>query len=120
MGLLETIATVASLAIIITVALLIRRGRLLEKYALLWLAASLVLLVFSLFRGLIEVIAGFLGIYYGPSFLFLAGFVFLMLLLLHFSIVISGLSASRGALVREVALLRLEVERLRRGGDTPR
>jgi hypothetical protein len=117
MDLLTVVAVVTSSAIIVVVAVLIRKGRLLERYAILWLLASLVLLVFSLWRGLLDIVAYFLGFYYPPAFLFLAGFVFLMLILLHFSIVISTLSKQNSDLAREVGLLRLELERLVKGAS---
>jgi hypothetical protein len=113
MGLLEIVSVVSSLAIIVAVAALIKKGRLLEKYAILWLLASAVLLVFSLWRSLLDTVAYFLGFYYPPAFLFLAGFVFLMLILMHFSVVISSISKSNKSLAQEIGLLMLEIEKLR-------
>ena len=113
MGLLEIVSVVSSAAIIVVVTFLIRKGRLMEKYAILWLAASVVLLVFSLWRPLLDTVAHALGFYYPPALLFLAGFVFLMLILMHFSVVISSLSKHKKDLAQEIGLLKLEMEKLR-------
>ncbi len=94
----------------IVVIELIRRGRLKERYSLLWLFASIVMLVLSLSRALLEYVAHALGIYYAPSFLFLIAFLFLLLITLHFSVVISGLSEKNKRLAQEIALMRKEME----------
>ena len=90
---------------------LIRRGRLKEKYSLLWLFAGTILLIFSLSRGLLEYVSSLLGIYYPPSFLFLLAFLFLLLITLHFSVVISGLSDKNKKLAQELALLRQQMQK---------
>lgn len=102
------------MVIISAVFFLIRRGKLLERYAMLWILASFVLLLFSAWRSLLDTVAHALGFYYAPSFLFLAGFVFLMLILLHFSVVISSLSVRNKSLAQELGLLKHEIEKLRK------
>jgi hypothetical protein len=109
MDLLKILAITGSAALLIVVVELIRRGRLKEKYSLLWLFAGSVLLFLSSSRGALEFIAGLLGIFYPPSFLFLIAFLFLLLITLHFSVVISGLSEKNRKLAQELALLRQEL-----------
>jgi hypothetical protein len=113
MDIVKTLAIAGSATVLFVVLELIRRGRLKERYALLWLAAGLVLLVLSLSRGLLESIAAVIGIFYPPSLLFLVAFVFLLLITLHFSAVISGLSEKNKQLAQEMALLRQALEELR-------
>jgi hypothetical protein len=112
MSLLEIVSVISTSVIIMAVVVLIRKGRLIEKYAILWLVASAVLLVFSLWRSLLDTVAYSLGFYYPPAFLFLAGFVFLMLILMHFSVIISSLSKNNKDLAQEIGLLKLEIEKL--------
>ncbi len=109
MDLLKILAITGSAAVLIVVVELIRRGRLKEKYSLLWLFAGVVLLFLSSSRGTLEFIASVLGIFYPPSFLFLIAFLFLLLITLHFSVVISGLSEKNKKLAQELALLRQEL-----------
>jgi hypothetical protein len=89
---------------------LVRRGRLKEKYSLLWLIAGCVLLILSASRELLEYLSRAVGIYYPPSLLFLLAFIFLLLITLHFSVVISGLSEKNKQLAQEIALLRQEMQ----------
>lgn len=109
MDLLKILAIVGSGAVLVVVIELVRRGRLKEKYSLLWLFAGAILLLFSSSRGLLEFVSHLVGVYYPPSFLFLLAFLFLLLITLHFSVVISGLSEKNKKLAQEVALLREEL-----------
>ena len=113
MDLLKILAVVGSVALLAVVVELIRRGRLKERYSLLWLLAGGILLFLSLSRGVLDSIARLLGIFYPPSFLFLLAFFFLLLITLHFSIVISGLTEKNKKLAQEIALLRREMEEAR-------
>jgi hypothetical protein len=110
MDLVQILAVLGSGAVFSVVIELIRRGSLKERYSLLWLFASIVMLVLSMSRALLEHVARVLGIYYSPSFLFLIAFLFLLLITLHFSVVISGLSEKNKRLAQEIALLRKEME----------
>jgi hypothetical protein len=116
MDLIKILAVLGSSAVLVAVIELIRRGRLKEKYSLLWLFAGGVLLILSMSRGLLEYIALLFGIFYPPSFLFLLAFLFLLLITLHFSVVVSGLSEKNKKLAQEVALLRQEMAE-RMGGS---
>jgi hypothetical protein len=109
MDVLKIMAVVGCGSGLIVIVELIRRGRLKERYALLWLFAGIILLVFSLSRGLLEYVASLVGIYYPPSLLFLLAFLFLLLITLHFSSVISELSEKNKQLAQELALLRQEM-----------
>jgi hypothetical protein len=91
----------------------IRRGRLKERYALLWLAAAGVMLLLAAWRSLLDRIAVFLGVLYGPSLLFLVALLFLFAIVLHFSLVVSEHRDKTRRLTQRLALLAHEVERLR-------
>jgi hypothetical protein len=89
---------------------LVRRKHLLERYALLWLAAGIVVLVLAIWRGLLTSLSHAVGIFYPPAALFGLGFLFVLLMLLHFSITISRLSDQNKILAQRVAMLRQELE----------
>ena len=84
---------------------LIRRRRLMERYALLWLAAGITLLVLALWKGLLTKLAHAAGISYLPSALFAVAFLFVVAMLVHFSITISRLSDQNTLLAQRLALL---------------
>ena len=114
MDIIKALAIAGSATVFLLVVELIRRGRLKERYALLWLFSGLVMFILSVSRDLLEAIAKLIGIYYPPSLLFLIAFVFLLLITLHFSAVISGLSEKNKRLAQEVALLRQAIDDFKR------
>ncbi len=118
MDIVKILAITGSATVLFLVLELIRRGRLKERYSLLWLFSGVVMLVLSLSRELLEYIARQVGIFYPPSLLFLIAFVFLMLITLHFSAVISGLSEKNKKLAQEIALLRQALNDLDRSWRT--
>jgi hypothetical protein len=89
---------------------LVRRKRLMERYALLWLVAGVTVLVLGLWQGLLSTLAHAVGIYYTPSALFAVTFLFVLLLLVHFSITLSRLSDQNTALAQRLALLQERLE----------
>jgi len=108
--LIKILAILGSGSLLVVVIELIRRGRLKEKYSLLWLFAGSILLILSISRDLLEYVSRLLGVFYPPSLLFLLAFLFLLLITLHFSVVLSGLSEQNKQLAQELALLRQEME----------
>lgn len=114
MDIVKILAIAGSATLLFLVLELIRRGSLKERYSLLWLFSGIVLLVLSSSRSLLEFFSHLLGIYYPPSLLFLIAFVFLLLITLHFSAVISGLSEKNKRLAQEIALLRQAMEDIKR------
>ena len=105
MDIIQILSIIVSLGIFLFVVESIRRGALKEKYALLWLFASVILLIFSIWRKLLDIVALALGFNYPPSFLFLLGFGVLLLITLHFSIVISRLADKNKKLAQELGLV---------------
>jgi hypothetical protein len=112
---------IAGLLICAVIFELIRRKHLLERFALLWLAAGIFILVLAIWQGLLTKLSHAVGIYYPPAALFGLGFLFVLLMLLHFSITISRLSDQNKVLAQRVAILREELDRDRDGGaeDAP-
>jgi hypothetical protein len=106
-------------AVVITVLLfglvleLVRRRRLVERYALLWMLAAVALLVLAIWRDLLDIGSEFLGIAVPANALFLVAFAVVFVLLLHFSVVTSRLGDETKILAQEVARLDQEVRRMR-------
>jgi hypothetical protein len=103
-------AALSSIVIFAVIIELIRSGRLRERYALLWLGTASVILVFGLWRDLLNQLASALGIAYPPNALFVLAMGFMLLLLLHYSTVISRLHDRTTTLTQRIAILE---ERLR-------
>ena len=111
-SILGALAAIVLLAIVFE---LIRRRRLRERYALLWLLTGVVVLVLSLWRGGLNTMAGWMGIEtYPPAMLFAIGTLFILLVLLHYSTVISKLADQNAILAQKLALLEQELKERRR------
>jgi hypothetical protein len=110
---LQLLAILASGVLLGIVFELLRRRRLIERYALIWLGSSVVLLGLAVWKGLLDKLAGWMGIAYPPNALFMIAFGFVLLLLLHFSLAISRLSNETKVLAQVVARLDRELRELR-------
>ncbi len=113
-------ASVASLLLLLVVFELIRGRRLKERYALLWIMTGLVLLVLSAWRGGLNTIAGWMGVStYPPAILFAVATLFVVVVLLYYSTVLSKLADESTVLAQEVALLRQRLDELERPAPEP-
>ena len=115
----QLFAALASVLLLGIVIELIRSRKLRERYALLWLATAGVILFFAVWRSGLHNLSKALGVAYPPNALFVLAMLFVLVLLLHFSTVISKLSDRSTVLTQRLALLE---ERLREleGEPSPR
>lgn len=107
------VSLAAALVVLAVVLELVRRRRLAERYSLLWIGTALVLCLLAGWSGLLETLASALGIAYPPNALFLVIGGFLMLVLLHFSIVITRLGEHNTRLAQRLAILEEKISRQR-------
>lgn len=109
----QIIAVVGTVLFLVLVIELVRRRRLVERYALLWITAAILLVILSLSADGLRVIAEGLGIRTPVNALFLLGLGTVFVLALHFSVAFSRLSEETKILAQEVARLDGEQRRLR-------
>lgn len=114
MGRIDLVAVVASALLLGYIIESVRRRRLREEYSILWLATATTLLLLSLVQPALHIIARALGILTPVNALFVVGFAFTTIILLHFSTVVSRLSRENRELAQRYALL---VHRLQREED---
>jgi hypothetical protein len=107
----------ASVAALLFVLELVRRRKLKEEYSLLWLATALALIVLSVSRPLLDVLANMVGIFYPPSALFLVAMIFVLFILLHFSTVLTRLTQENKENAQQLALLRWQLEQAQKTLD---
>jgi hypothetical protein len=98
----------ASAALLLYILEMVRRRKLREEYSILWLFGSVVILILSVKKDWLEWASQAAGIFYPPSFLFLVGILFVVLILIHFSITISKLYQMNKKMAQELALLKQE------------
>ena len=111
---IQGIAVVATALLLFLVFELVRRRRLLERYALLWLLSAVVLLVLAAWSGLLEEVSSLVGIQTPSNALFVVGFAFVLTLLLHFSLAVSRLTDETKILAQQIARLDEELRDARR------
>jgi hypothetical protein len=112
----QIIALIATVAIFLLILDLVRRRRLAERYALLWMLAAVVLLALAIWTEGLEVIADAMGIAEPANAIFILAFGVAFVLLLHFSIATSRLSEETKILAQEVTRLDQELREERADG----
>lgn len=96
--------------IFVTIIELVRRRKLREEYSWLWLLTGAVLFVLAVKYNLLMAVTRFIGAGFPTSTLFFFGIIFLILINLHFSIVLSHFANQIKNLMQEVALLKNKMQ----------
>jgi len=116
----QRVAVIAIAVLVLALVVeLVRRRRLMERYALLWLLAASGLFVLGVWQGLLTTLATDVGIRSAPNALFALGFAFVVALLLSLTLVISRLSDQNKQLAQRLALLANRLEELERVPPEP-
>jgi hypothetical protein len=102
---ISIVASLVAVALLFVILELIRSRRLQERYAILWLVTGATILVLSVWRSALGQISDAIGIAYPPTALFVLGSLFILIVLLHYSTVISQLSDQNRILAQRLALL---------------
>lgn len=107
---IEFLGIGVSIFLFIFVFNLIRRQKIRDEYSLIWFAVALFFLLISVSRPLIDTIAAFLGIEYGPAALFLILITVVLWVLIRFSILLSEHENKVRTLIQEHAILKEKLE----------
>jgi hypothetical protein len=111
----QLFAGVVSLGLLLLVLELVRRRKLVEEYALLWIGCGLAALVLSVWRGILHGVARKLGVHYPPSVILMMLGVVVFLGLLWLTVVLSRQRRQIERLIEETAVLDAELRALRAG-----
>ena len=103
---IQIIAILVSLLFLLYIVRLIIRGKLREEYSIVWIVCTIILILFSLWRDGLELIADFVGVYEAPNLVFTGAIFAILIYLLHLSIVVSKLHSQNKQLAQEIALLK--------------
>jgi hypothetical protein len=112
---LQIVAIAGAVGLLVFVLELVRRRALMERYALLWLLASVVILGLAIWDEALGLIARELGILSAPNALFFVAIAFILLLLLHFSAAMSRLTDQSKVLAQQHAMLEERLREVERG-----
>ena len=106
------LAAVASLFLFLFILWLLRKGVLKEKYAVLWLLVTACALVFTIFPNALRWISDQLGVEIPSNLLFFVALVILVVVSIQLSYELSKHEARIRRLAEEIALMKLEINRL--------
>ena len=108
----QIVAIAGAVALLVIVLELVRRRRLMERYALLWLLSAVVILGLAVWQDALKQLAEAMGILSAPNALFFVAVAFILFLLLHFSAAMSRLSDQSKVIAQRHAILEQRVREL--------
>jgi hypothetical protein len=101
---LRIIGIVGSLGLLLFILEMVRRRQLKEEYTVLWVLTGLVLLLLAAWEGLLRDVRNLIGASSEASTLYFFGLLFVVALVLHFSVRVSRLERRVIAMMQEIAL----------------
>lgn len=107
-----TLGVVGAVATLLVLFEMLRRQRLREKYAVIWVVVAVGTVLLVIFPGLLSRASTLLGVQVPSNLLFFAASMLLLLLSIQFSYEIGRLEDRTRTLAEEVALLNLRLEKL--------
>ena len=111
----QIVAFIGCLGLFLFVLELVRRRKLREEYSILWMAVSLGIAVLAGWSDLLLFVKRTVGAYSANSVIFFFGLLFLMGVVLHLTVRVSGLAETNKDLAQEIALLRRRLEAAGKG-----
>ncbi len=102
-------AFMLAVIILVTIFELVRKRKLREEYSWLWIFTGISILLVVWRYDLLVRFTHFIGAYWPTTTLFILGLIFLMLINLHYSVKISGLTNQVKHLSQEITLIKGEL-----------
>ncbi len=96
---------------IIFILNLVRKNKLDEKYSILWLFFSVIIIGVSIYPGILEQISKLFDVYYPPALLLLFAIIILGAYIVHIILIITNQNKMIIKLTQEIALLKEEIMR---------
>jgi len=110
MTLIQIVTSIINLFLLMVVFDFLRRERLKEKYSIIWVTCIVGIQILILFKDWLNEFAAWIGVYYPPSLVFYLAFVFLFIMVLHLSLVVSKLTKQNQVMAQKMALLEARKE----------
>ncbi len=107
---IQIVAIIASLSFLASVLLQIKKGKLREEYAFVWILSTFALIALSFWRNGLDLLAHLFGVYEPLNLIFTGAIFAILIYLLHLSITISRLQLQNRTLAQELVLLKEQLE----------
>lgn len=104
-------ALIFSICFIIFIINLVKKDKLDEKYSILWLIASLVILIVSIWPELITWVANKFSVFYPPTLMLLFAIIVLGAYIVHMTVVITKQNKMIVKLTQELGILKEKIEK---------
>ncbi|MDO8736010.1 MAG: DUF2304 domain-containing protein [Thermoleophilia bacterium] len=108
---MQIFSLIVSILLALVIFQLIRKKKLKEQYSLLWFLTVIVMLVLALWEGLLYRISSLLGIAVPSNALFMLAILFMFVMSLHYSILVSRLTDQTKMLAQQLALLDRDIRK---------
>jgi len=109
---LHAILIIGAVGFLLFILYLMKKGKLEVKYSIIWLAFSLCMIIFACFPYTVLVLNDIAGVIDPVNFIFFTQIIFILLILLSVSAVISGFSKKIKQLAQTNAILEKRVREL--------
>lgn len=107
----QMLSIIGSLILFLIVIILVRKGILKSSYSLLWFIVSTVIFIMSVFADVLTTLSTLAGIYYPTAAIFAVLIVGIILIMIHFSVVISRQEKRIRKLAQENSLLKNKIKK---------
>lgn len=105
MTFIQIFTSIVNILILLMIINFLRKEKLKEKYSILWLLSIVAIQGLIFFDGILIRVSEMVGIHYPPSLLFYMAFLFLFIIVLHLSLVVSKLTKQNQIMAQKIALL---------------
>lgn len=99
------------LVLLLSIVFLLRKGKLSTKYSILWIFASIILVLMVLFPNILTFLSKLLGFEVPSNMLFSVFIGILLLLVLALTVIVSNQKAKITMLIQEVSLLKQKIDK---------
>lgn len=111
---IQIVSLTGSIIFLLLILWSVRQQKLKEAYAMIWLLIGFVMIIFSVFPNILHVISRCIGIVYAPATLFLCLLCGVIMILFQYSLLLSKNQERISRLAQEIALLKNELEKLKK------
>ncbi|MHB8793707.1 MAG: DUF2304 domain-containing protein [Thermoleophilia bacterium] len=116
---IQIFSLIVSLLLAVVIFQLIRKKKLKEQYSLLWFLTVAVMLLLSLWEGLLYRVSSLMGIAVPSNALFLLALLFMFVMSLHYSLLVSRLTDQSKMLAQRIAILDHDLRELNGSKNSP-
>lgn len=114
---LQLCAIAISIVLLTGIIALIRKGKLKEGYSILWFAFGIGFLVISLWNDLLKLVSRIVDVEYEPATLFAFLLIGSIIVMIHFTVIISGFDLKNKTLAQHIGLLTMEIKKLKKENE---